>query len=146
MGNREERHSLENVARYRKDNPAGLQFQSSPSALQDQECFKYIYCTLPFCFKYIYCTLPFLSPPVHVARWAHRRHFLSVCLYKKFKNKIHISKSIAGSHMKFGRTMLDFLLSPYGFFTWSCLRKCKSRVQITRWAHCQRQVAFFVLN
>ncbi len=22
---------------------------------------------------------PFLSPPVHIARWAHMRHFLSVC-------------------------------------------------------------------
>ncbi len=28
-------------------------------------------------------------------------------------------------------------------FKGSCLRKCTSHVQITRWAHCQRQVAFF---
>ncbi len=59
----------------------------------------------------------FLSPPVHVARWAHRRHFLSVCL------SVCLSVSI-------------------WLFSRSCLRKCMSHVQITRWAHCQRQVAF----
>ena len=34
--NRGERHSLENVVCYRKDNPAGTQFQSSPSVLRLQ--------------------------------------------------------------------------------------------------------------
>ncbi len=33
-------------------------------------------------------------------------------------------------------------MSPDGFFTGSCLRKCISHVHITGWAHCQRQVEF----
>ncbi len=32
------------------------------------------------------------------------------------------------------------------FFTGSCLRKCMSHVQITRWAHCQCQVAFSIVS
>ena len=40
-----------------------------------------------------------LSPPVHFARWAHMRHFLSVCLAGLDQNSdwtiIHISESIA---------------------------------------------------
>ncbi len=39
---------------------------------------------------------------------------LSVCKRNSDQNKIHISKSIAGSHTIFGHTILDFLLNKYG--------------------------------
>ncbi len=40
-----------------------------------------------------------LSPPVHFARWAHMRRFLSVCLSVNLI-KIHISESIIGRSLK----------------------------------------------
>ncbi len=43
--------------------------------------------------------------------------------------------------MKFGHTILDICLH-MAFLVGPVLRKCMSHVQITRWAHCQRQVAF----
>ena len=47
-----------------------------------------------FNFIHVNFLCQFFSLPVHIARWAHMRHFLSVCLSVRHWIKIHISESI----------------------------------------------------
>ncbi len=52
----------------------------------------------------LFCPIHFLSPPVHIARWAHMHRFLSVCLSVRLSVChwiiIHISKSIIAMNLK----------------------------------------------
>ncbi len=92
--------------------------------------------------RYWYCDMPtvskntrlYLSQLPSVIFWAH------LCMLHGGLIGVTFCPSVCLSVCK--RNSDNKIHHPW-LFTGSCLRKCTSHVQITRWAHCQRQVAFF---
>ncbi len=73
----------------------------------------------------LFCLLSIFSPPVHIARWAHMRCFLSVChTFKNLSLELYHSMYLP----------LPTFVSANGH----CV------IALTGRAHCQRQVAFLV--
>ncbi len=72
-----------------------------------------------------------LSPPVHIAQWAHMHHFLSICLSVRTSIchwKIHIGESIRDRSLKLY----------YGMSVWLCLLLARlwERIHVSKWAWC----------
>ena len=77
----------------------------------------------------LFCLLSNFSPPVHIARWAHMRCFLSVC--HTFKNS---SLELYHSMYLPLATLCEKFMSANGH----CV------IALTGRAHCQCKIAFFI--
>ncbi len=113
---------------------------TKPKSVQNSPGLRYIY--------YIW----FLSPPVHIARWAHMHRFLSVCPSVRHWTKIHNSESIIDRSMKLYHSSLLTTLwekfmsaNVHGIFALTGRAHCQCQVaflsppvHIARWAHMHR--------